>query len=180
MGATSTRSRLRSRASLRASWRGRTPNCSPSSPMTRTSRARIRSLTRRSLLIGCHLVWFQEIQARGPRCTLGVCSTTRSFRRPVCTIPCATRSRQSPLRLDNPSTWRRIPSRRHQPGGPSGHAVPGSRLRAGGAGRRARPTPAEQSRHRPSSAAAPSASRRVAVDRRGFRTGNRPSASRTS
>src|SRR5262245_30758071 len=43
LGATSTRSSSRARAAARASGRFTTPSCSPASPMSRTSRARIRS-----------------------------------------------------------------------------------------------------------------------------------------
>lgn len=48
-GATSTRSRSSWRATASASGRGFTPSCLPSASMSRTSRARIRSLTRWSL-----------------------------------------------------------------------------------------------------------------------------------
>src|SRR2546421_5857181 len=52
MGATSTRSRSTSPASCRARSRGTMPTCSPSGPTSRTSRARICSLTRGSTLMG--------------------------------------------------------------------------------------------------------------------------------
>src|SRR5688500_13501 len=50
--ATSTRSRSSSRAMARASGSGLMPICCPSCPTSRTSRARIRSLIRGSLLAG--------------------------------------------------------------------------------------------------------------------------------
>ena len=49
------RSRPRSRAIRRASNVDTTPICSPVSPISRTSLARIRSLIRRSLLMPLHL-----------------------------------------------------------------------------------------------------------------------------
>src|SRR5437588_9050190 len=52
IGATSTRSRSTSPASCRARSRGTMPTCSPSGPTSRTSRARICSLTRGSTLMG--------------------------------------------------------------------------------------------------------------------------------
>src|SRR5260370_10804949 len=48
MGDTSTRSRPYSAALARATSRGRTPSCSPSGPMTLSSRARIRRFVRAS------------------------------------------------------------------------------------------------------------------------------------
>src|SRR5205085_3754556 len=48
MGETSTRSRPNSTALARATSRGRTPNCSPSGPITLSSRARMRRFVRAS------------------------------------------------------------------------------------------------------------------------------------
>src|SRR5262245_26973057 len=50
LGEISTRSSPASRAILIASYVGRTPTCEPSAPITRTSRARIRSFMRINLL----------------------------------------------------------------------------------------------------------------------------------
>ena len=52
LSATSTRSRSSSRAMASASGSGLMPICSPSDPTSRTSRARMRSLIRGSLLLG--------------------------------------------------------------------------------------------------------------------------------
>src|SRR3954471_24073442 len=66
MGETSTRSRPNSTALARATSRGRTPNCSPSGPMTRSSRARIRRFVRASRMADS-LVYVEKTIPAGPR-----------------------------------------------------------------------------------------------------------------
>src|SRR5438270_6669753 len=98
LGATSTRSRPFSCASASASCVAMTPSCCPSSSMTRTSRIRIISLTRRSLAI-----FYCSLTNRPPADTDGWPSSTRKRR---ATIPEQTfavnesgRSVVRPLRL---------------------------------------------------------------------------------
>src|SRR4051812_25509453 len=66
MGETSTRSRPNSTALARATSRGRTPSCSPSGPMTRSSRARIRRFVRASRMADS-FVYVRKTIPAGPR-----------------------------------------------------------------------------------------------------------------
>src|SRR5471032_2792299 len=68
-GATSTRSRSAARAIARASGSGLMPTCSPSAETSRTSRARMRSLIRGSLVTGVGMAPLLGLIGSGPTTT---------------------------------------------------------------------------------------------------------------
>src|ERR1700759_4982266 len=74
-GATSTRSRSAARAMARASGSGLMPTCSPSAETKRTSRARIRSLIRGSVVTGGGMAPLLGFVGSGPTDHLAVART---------------------------------------------------------------------------------------------------------